>query len=330
MSDEADLMRKIQGLLAKAEGTDNEHESDAFFAKAHELMVKYAIDEERIRASKRLLFSQVDPPVVEDYMFSTYAHHAQAKLVLLTMVAKSQSVKMFPYPNKKDSNLDKDGNRGLHESQWTKFVGYPADISHVKVLYVSLLVQSQRFAQEDWRTLYGEHAKKSGYSDGNVGKFSWMSTHMEAFAERIGQRFLELTDEIYRNTAGANTLIQDKMANIMEWMYENGLARRPSNEPPVYRCWTDEPEENRPFNADGKTRSKRWEPRACIKVIPAPGEPHEGEHAFNYTHPKYTYSSYVTVGRKTSSEARHTGRSAADRADIGQPRAAGGYKRVNG
>lgn len=46
--DEA-AVRRIRGLLAKAEGTDNPHEAEAFSAKAFELMDKYRIDMARVR-----------------------------------------------------------------------------------------------------------------------------------------------------------------------------------------------------------------------------------------------------------------------------------------
>lgn len=320
MADEQDLLRKIGLLLKKAEGTDNEHEASAFFEKAHELMVRYAIDEARVRAEHQRTHGRpADEPVVEDYMFSSYAHHAKAKEVLLSVAAGAQSVRSLPYSNRKFSNahlVRAAGLNNLHESQWTRLVGYKNDIEHVKLLYLSLLIQSQRFAQEDWRARYGDE-KSAWTDDGRVGKFMWMSGHMEGFAYRIGERFKELTEDIYRSTAGANALIVDKDANILEWMYAHGLAVRPR--PPVYRCWTSEPEANRPLTKAG-TLSKKWEPSYCIKVKPSGDEPHEGEHAFTYQPEKYRGSSYVSVGRRESSEGRNAGRSAANRADIGLTR----------
>jgi len=325
MADEQDLMRKISGLLAKAEGTDSEHESDAFYAKAHELMVKYAIDEEQARQVGRRAGRHVEEPMVEDYMFSTFAHHAQAKLDLVKMVAKSQSVKYFTYSNRKDSNLTREGNRGLHESQWIKFVGYRDDIGHVKMLYVSLLIQSQRFAAEDWRRQYGEAKTTSavdeyGWSSSrSLGKFAWMSNHMEGFAGRIGERFRELTADIYRSTAGANTLITDKEANIMEWMYENGLAYRPRAADPNYVAF----EYCYKLGIPPRKRSEYY----CIKqkghevaTDVALGTPHD------YTYKPAPGSSYVAKGRNY--EGRSAGRAAADRADIGNPRVGNDAKLV--
>jgi hypothetical protein len=44
MSDQTKLIDRIKALLAKAKGTDNEHEADAFMAKAMALMEEHQID----------------------------------------------------------------------------------------------------------------------------------------------------------------------------------------------------------------------------------------------------------------------------------------------
>lgn len=330
--DEQDLIRKIGALLAKAEGTDNENEANAFFAKAHELMINYAIEEERVRASKRHVFGTADEPIVVDYMFSSYAHHAKAKQTLLEVVAQAEHVRFFMYDNRKFSNKERvaqAGHTGLHESQWVKLVGYEADIAHVKMLYTSLLIQSQKFANEDWRARYGDAktTNPEGIWDKGDGKFMWLSGHMDGFAERIGARFRELTEAVYAQVADANALILDKDANILEWMYEHGIMRRPS--PPVYYCWTPEPEERRPLTRAG-TPSKKWKPLYCIIKKPDADTPHEGPHAFTYRTYYASVSYYEPKGRRESYEGRSVGRSAAERADIGLTRTGSGSKLIKG
>lgn len=326
---EADLMRKISGLLAKAEGTDNENEAKAFFEKAYELMAKHAVDEARIRAErKRIQGNRIEEPVVEDYMFSSYAHHAGAKGALFEMVAKAHSVHVFPYTNRKFSNRERvaaAGSTGLHESQWAKVVGYKDDIEMVKMLYLSLLIQSQRFANEDWRRLYGA-AKHSSYDDGHIGKFSWMSTHMEGFAYRVGERFKELAGAIYASSLDGTELIRNKDADILEWMYEHGIMRRPA--PPIHYCWASQPESDRPLTKAG-TPSKKWEPAYCIKHNPAEDQPHEGPHAYTYRPVRAVARYSGGYGRRTSYEAGNIGRDAANRADIGQTRVGNTSRLIN-
>lgn len=45
------MMRRVRGLFAKAEGTDNEDEANVFRAKAYELLAKHNLDEMTVRAS---------------------------------------------------------------------------------------------------------------------------------------------------------------------------------------------------------------------------------------------------------------------------------------
>jgi hypothetical protein len=327
-------MRKISGLLAKAEGTDNEHESKVFFEKAYELMTKHAVDEARLRqARKSAANGRIEEPVVEDYMFASYAHHAEAKAVLFEMVCKAHSVRAFLYENRKYYNRDRvaaAGLTGLHESQWCKLVGYKDDIEMVKMLYLSLLLQSNRFANEDWRVRYG-HAKVSDWDDGMVGKFSWMSSHMEGFAYRIGERFKELAEAIYSSTLDGTELIRNKDADIQEWMYEHGIMRRPTPPSEWRTCWTAEPESNRPLTKAG-TPNKKWRAKYCMKQVSNLTELHqdEGSHTFTYDPGPDRYSYYVSKGSRRSYQAGNIGRSSADRADIGLSRVGNTSNRLTG
>lgn len=59
------ILETIKGLLAKAASTTNMHEAAAFAEKAHELMEKYQVDIDAIRAS--------DDPVGKDKAYNTKA-----------------------------------------------------------------------------------------------------------------------------------------------------------------------------------------------------------------------------------------------------------------
>lgn len=329
--DEQELLRKVQGLLAKAEGTDNENEAATFYEGAQRLMVKYAIDEERVRASQRKVGSRVEEPVVEDYMFSSYAHHREAKQDLFQAVAKSQHIRSWPYSNRKFSNdhrVRAAGLTGLYESQWTKLLGYKSDIELTKMVYLSLLIQATKFANEDWNNLYGKNEKYSSYADGRIGKFTWLSSHMIGFAERIGARFREVAEGVYRDAIDGNALILDKDANIQEWMYENGYATRPD---PYHRCYAFQPPEMAPLVTSGKNKGQpnsKWHPLGCGVWLKANDEPHPHNYTIRFSWSSSSRS--VAVGPKRSYEAGRLGRSAADRADIGNQRVKAGVRSIGG
>ena len=144
-----DILRKIEGLLNKANGTDSEPEAQAFFAKASELMIKYAIDEQRVREAMGAKVA-TEQPVMVDFMYAGSDSNAVGKKHLLDMVAAAHSVQMIDYSNARYSNMHRPGNSGI-ASQWSALVGFAGDIELVKMLYTSLFVQAARFAHVDWK-----------------------------------------------------------------------------------------------------------------------------------------------------------------------------------
>ena len=67
----SDLLRKIQGLLAKAEATTFEHERDAFIAKADELMMKHRIELWEVQQHQSGRISEREPIIRDfDYKFA--------------------------------------------------------------------------------------------------------------------------------------------------------------------------------------------------------------------------------------------------------------------
>lgn len=341
--DEQDLLRKISGLLAKAEGTDNEHEANAFFEKAFDLMTRHAIDEARVREAQKVGNRPVEEPVRENYMFSSYAHHAEAKKDLLFSVAKHLSVRIFSYENRKGANehlVRAAGLTGLYESQWCWLVGYRSDIEAMKLLFLSLLIQSQKFANDDWRNHYGDAKEAMEYDerydeDRPIGKFAWIGSHMQGFASRIDLRFRALRESIHVE-ADSKALIVNKEADIQEWMYAAGFMRRPPPPPTTRRCYAVQPESDPdwPRTSAGKP-NKKHRARYCIRPVynnptynglddigPVDGAHVDGNPAHTYTYDtgphRYNYS--VTIGRRESSVGRSAGSKAADRADIGLTR----------
>ncbi len=177
MSTDADMIRKVQGLLAKAEGTDNENEAETFFAKARELMLKHAIDDQMLRmasAERRA----ADSPILEDFMFSRSDSNAVGLAQLMNAAALACTVKMIIYPNRRGSNLNRPGNGSLVASQWCGLIGFKSDIEMAKVLYASLLIQARQFGHGD--------LKQAGIDRRHASKF--MTGYLVGFAGRVSQR----------------------------------------------------------------------------------------------------------------------------------------------
>jgi hypothetical protein len=116
------VLTKIRALLAKAESTGFEAESDALTAKAQELMTRHAIDDARSRAEE---VSQERPTARRVAIDDPYA---MAKSYLLQVVAGANGVRSVWY----------------EDFAMMALVDFAGDLDSVEVLFTSLLLQGSR------------------------------------------------------------------------------------------------------------------------------------------------------------------------------------------
>jgi Protein of unknown function (DUF2786) len=116
------MLDKVRKLLAKAEGTDNANEAEAFSAKAAKLIAEHRLDPNHVRAA------------VEDGALGVRritlgrGAYVRARLALLDAVARSHDCEV----------VFESGPQGT-----TAIVaGYEADLDVTEVLYTSLHVQA--------------------------------------------------------------------------------------------------------------------------------------------------------------------------------------------
>jgi hypothetical protein len=152
----------IRGLLAKAEATDYPEEAEAFFAKASELISRWAIDEAMIWAARRE-GAREQPDELQIVVHSPYL--AQ-KAVLLGTVATAHGCRAVRL-------VAGSGSR----SEVISVVGFPSELRWVETLATSLLVQltSAMLAGSP----RGVSASESA---------SWRRSFIIGFAEEVGAR----------------------------------------------------------------------------------------------------------------------------------------------
>jgi hypothetical protein len=223
MSKFADRMRKIQGLLKKAESTEFEAEADAFMAKAHEIMADMAIDEAQVReAMTEAERAHTKRPIQVDFEYSTTDSNARGKRNLLFGIARASRVQMINRSDWSGRGVAK--RMGIADnvaSQWVSFVGYEEDIERVKILYASLLIQSQRFGMIDFRTKNYEGLKQSRF----------LTAYMVGFADTIRRRLQELNREAF--VGETNALIVRTDAEVNSAFDDFFKHRRSHRERPV-------------------------------------------------------------------------------------------------
>lgn len=135
----SDITDKIGALLAKAEATDNEHERDAYTAKAQGLATTYAIDLELARQRQRTKTKREVPEVRTIRIAKSGQKNARHLAMLFLAIGKVNDVKFDI----------------AHNNTYVVAFGYPSDIDVTERLYASLLVQMTRAC--DTAITNGEH-----------------------------------------------------------------------------------------------------------------------------------------------------------------------------
>lgn len=126
--EENNTLRRIRLLIAKAEGTDNEHEAEAFMAAAMMLMQKYGIEQAMIQQTNK-------PEQIETVFITCTAPFAREKVELLHVIALSCNG--FGYRDTLKSQKVKGG-------AVYALSAFSSDLERIQMLYTSLLLQSAR------------------------------------------------------------------------------------------------------------------------------------------------------------------------------------------
>jgi hypothetical protein len=195
------MYNRIRGLLRKAEGTNNEHEAEAFFAKAQELIMRYAIDEERMWSDdpeKRSKIETLNIKIVDRSAGADY------KRKILNACARSNRCQMWYSPGMDQSTL----------------AGYSSDILFVEMLYKSIVTQM------NFKMAFAQAVSKG------VHHKTFKNSFIAGFSSRISMRFGEMNrkkmDDLASEGTGMELILADRAAKVAQWVDENirlGRAR---------------------------------------------------------------------------------------------------------
>lgn len=164
MSEER-LLDKIGKLLAQAEGTDNEHEAEAFVTRAQELATAYAVDLElaRARQQARRLAGVEETFEQRKVVIGDKGKRGNKQLVFLYLgIAQVNDVMV---------NVATD-------STFVLGFGYPADLDVVEQLWASLATQMASAASRRLRA--GEN--------GRIHATSWRLSFYEGWVHAVATR----------------------------------------------------------------------------------------------------------------------------------------------
>ena len=172
-ADEDRRLSTIRGLLAKAEATDFPDEAEAFFAKASELISRWAIDEAVLWASSDS--SRRESP--DELQLVVHAPYLAQKAVLVSTVAAAHDCRAVRLVG---------GSGGSTEV--ISVVGFPSELRWVETLATSLLVQ-----------LTSAMLASSPSTRSASATASWRRSFIAGFADEVGRRLQRDREQAQRD-----------------------------------------------------------------------------------------------------------------------------------
>lgn len=197
--DIADMKRKIAALLAKAEKTDNEHERDAFTAKAETLMLRLGIQAAELEAAGEVKAEKI---VETNHVFSGiyattlvgFTHRVAQGFGNLTILQSSR------------------GQR----KRVVYVIGHESDVESFMALLASLNLQAVSALKRFQRDHKEDRAWKSVQE-----KFVQDRSFLEGFATEVSRRLSALRVETEAEaTTGAALVLASKQSRVDEYMSE--------------------------------------------------------------------------------------------------------------
>ncbi|QXW02248.1 DUF2786 domain-containing protein [Rhodococcus globerulus] len=171
---DAKVLKRIRGLLAKAEATNFAEEAESFTEKAQELMTRYAIDAALLHNRTGITDTAVNGRRI--YLDNPYV---KEKVHLLTAIGDSNRVRAVWFS----------------EVSIATVIGTPVDLQQVDMLFTSLLVQATRAMQ------FADTSNRGGSRT-----TSFRKGFLTGFANRIGQRLRDAGTKATAEAADAASM----------------------------------------------------------------------------------------------------------------------------
>lgn len=189
-----DRVAKIRALLAKAERTDNEHERDAYNAKAMDLMIQWSVDESQLNTAEAKPDNIVT--VIMDFdVPKSYSH--EYTLIGIRAINALGAKGMFQPRGR--------GKTALY------VIAFESDIPRIRMLVESLVIQCSSALASWWRI--NQYAYATGTQRFN-GKRSFIS----GFADGVKVKL----DAVYKQAVadaghGAELVLFDRTKQVMAY-----------------------------------------------------------------------------------------------------------------
>lgn len=200
----------IAKLLAKAEGTNNQHEAETFMAKAEQMMLEEGVDRAMLEARRP---GQKREDIVQERIYIKNGHgYGMAMKKVAHAVAPSFSVHSL--------------QANMYNGDIVVFlIGHRSDVEQAKVLAESLMEQSRKQALHWWKTV--GKAEHPHYDDNDA--YYARREFIFAFASGVRARLEETRNRVAEEAGtGTDLVLRERLEVVIEWVDENmkvGKAR---------------------------------------------------------------------------------------------------------
>lgn len=195
------IVEKINKLMRLAEKAGTPEEAELAFAKAQELMVKHAIDQEQLRSEGHAV--ETEPIVRHTVRLKHRDEIYNAKTILYTEVAKANQCRVLV-------------------SKWNDtliIVGHKSSAEFVDLLVANILIQYAGERTKAWKEYQARYTRY--HMDPPESRFKWVNGFAFGYAQRIGQRLKETTATTATKSKGGELVLRDKRALVDDWINDN-------------------------------------------------------------------------------------------------------------
>lgn len=188
------VYRKVRALLHKAESTQYEAEAEVFYEKAQELIMRYAIDEEKMWENDPKKRERI---ITHDVTIADRVSGAQERRMILHACARANRCRMWYTPRMNQSTI----------------AGFDTDVMFVEMLYSAICTQMNFKMAIGVATNPQIHHK------------TYKNSFYVGYANRIWDRFNEMTkkntETIKSESESQALVLLDRKAQVDKWVDEN-------------------------------------------------------------------------------------------------------------
>ena len=205
------IIDKVRKLLAKAEGTTNEHEADVFLAKAQEYMVQHAIEAADLLEAG----GKQEDIEVRTIEITPNKPRTDALRGFLSALAESFNCRMW-YTTLKNPRTGRPMRDDRSNNNY--IAGFVSDVEFVELLFYSIQLQQHRALLEARRLAKREYEAKGIKFRSNVWNRNFIEAYLSRVASRMRDRYVRIEETHGHSVALA---IRDRRTIVDLWMEEN-------------------------------------------------------------------------------------------------------------